>query len=555
MAYLKNLLNRYPVQAFFIVWLLVNLIQAGGTELLDDEAYYWVYSHYLDWGYFDHPPMIAILIKVGYSIFHNELGVRLFLALMNTATLFLVYRLLPEKDNKLFYAIAGSMAVLQIGGILAVPDIPLTFFTALFFWQYKKFLDNSNLANSLLLGWVMALMLYSKYHGVLIILLTLASNPKLFRQWQAYLAALFGAALFLPHLIWQYNNGFPSVQYHLMERNAPAYRFSFTSEYLLGQVLLAGPLIGWLLLWAAAKYKSKDPLTKALKYSMVGFYLFFLISTLKGRVEANWTVPALVPLIILAHSYLASHGQAARWVYRLFAPTLILIVLARVYLLTDIKPLTARFKDEMHNNKTWAASIKSTSGGLPVIFLNSYQRPSKYWFYTGDTSYSLNTTMYRRNNYNFWPVEASLQGRTLYAVDFIFGREDNHTRIPTDKGETFGKKIDGFQANSSIRLLPSNRKFLVTDGTIEPFDLDIKQNGPQPLTGAPAQNMVFDIYMGDSLMSRSALLLKAKGDQWQATPEGRITLAPGKYKAKLGLATWHPNLYSQNSPAMELVVE
>ena len=63
-------------------------------------------------------------------------------------------------------AMAASMAVLQIGGVLAVPDIPLTFFTALFFWQYKQFLEKNSVASALLLGLVMALMLYSKYHGM-----------------------------------------------------------------------------------------------------------------------------------------------------------------------------------------------------------------------------------------------------------------------------------------------------------------------------------------------------------------------------------------------------
>ena len=45
--------------------------------------------------------------------------------------------MLLRENDRLFYAIVLSMGVLQIGGILAVPDIPLAFFTALFFWQYK----------------------------------------------------------------------------------------------------------------------------------------------------------------------------------------------------------------------------------------------------------------------------------------------------------------------------------------------------------------------------------------------------------------------------------
>jgi len=157
---------------FYGGWLLINLLQAGMTELFDDEAYYWVYSHYLDWGYFDHPPMIALLIKAGYFLVRNELGVRLLTVILSTGTLLVIERLLPKKNDLLFYAIACSMAVLQIGGIMAVPDIPLLFFSALFFLQYRRFLHRMNSANATLLGLLMALMLYSKYHAVLVICFT-----------------------------------------------------------------------------------------------------------------------------------------------------------------------------------------------------------------------------------------------------------------------------------------------------------------------------------------------------------------------------------------------
>ena len=73
MSTLLRSIRQHPSTWFYCCWLLVNLVQAAGTELLHDEAYYWVYSHYPDWGYFDHPPMIALLIKAGYAIFPNEL--------------------------------------------------------------------------------------------------------------------------------------------------------------------------------------------------------------------------------------------------------------------------------------------------------------------------------------------------------------------------------------------------------------------------------------------------------------------------------------------------
>ena len=55
---------------------LLNFIQAFATGLLFDEAYYWYYAQQLEWGYFDHPPMVAWIIASS-SYIQGELGVRL----------------------------------------------------------------------------------------------------------------------------------------------------------------------------------------------------------------------------------------------------------------------------------------------------------------------------------------------------------------------------------------------------------------------------------------------------------------------------------------------
>jgi hypothetical protein len=43
------LLKNHRLLLFYIGWFLINIIQAASTELLDDEAYYWLYSRFLDW--------------------------------------------------------------------------------------------------------------------------------------------------------------------------------------------------------------------------------------------------------------------------------------------------------------------------------------------------------------------------------------------------------------------------------------------------------------------------------------------------------------------------
>jgi hypothetical protein len=555
---LTSSIQRRPAIWFYLGWLLINLVQSFGTELLHDEAYYWVYSQYPAWGYFDHPPMIALLIKMGYLLFPNELGVRFFIALMNTATLWLVHQLLLKKDDVLFYAITASMGVLQIGGILAVPDIPLTFFTALFFWQYKRFLEKDNWLQGLLLGIVMAGMLYSKYHGILIIFFTVLSNLRLAINPRAWLAVMTGVALFYPHLHWQYIHDFPSVSYHLKERNAPVYRFSFTLEYVAGQILLAGPLIGFFLLRAANQYKTTTVFSRSLQWSMWGFYGFFLISTFKGRVEANWTVPALVPVIILSHAWLTEKIEQRRWIFKLFSPSLILVVIVRLYMLSDIDALTRIFKDELHGNAAWAAAIKAKSNDLPVVFLNSYQRPSKYWFYSGDTSFAVNTTNYRRTNYNFWPIEREWQGKTVLLADNGLASINGSFPIETIRGPITAVVDSNLQSFSHIQLTVIQPQVEGEKGAQLKLLVEVsKESTPafeKLMPGYTIENgMIADLFLGKLMVQRLNLKAEKVGySNYQLSSRDSISLEPGQYILKLGLPTSISNQYSQNSAALPI---
>jgi hypothetical protein len=409
-------LNRNHRLLFYGTWLLLGLMQAALTELQDDEAYYWVYSRFLDWGYFDHPPLTGLLVKMGYAIFPNELGVRLFPLLLNILSLFIIERLTTNKNPILFYAIALSIAVLQITGFVAVPDIPLIFFTALFFWFYKKFLGNNSVLNSILLGLSIALLFYSKYHAVLIVAFTLLSNLKLFAKPKVYLVAVVALILFLPHLWWQYQHDWVSFKYHLFESNVNKYKFSFTTDYIVGQLLLPGPIAGFLILPAAFLYNCKDKTERALKFTMIGIYAFFLVSSFRGRVEANWTSPVLVSLMVLSHQFFNEHMKWRNWLFKLLPITLLLVLFGRIVMIEDIIPVK-ELKNRYHAWKEWPKEMKEKTKGYPIVFSNSYQRASKYWFYSGQPTYSQNWYRERKNNYNFWPIEDSMLGKPNYFLD------------------------------------------------------------------------------------------------------------------------------------------
>ena len=458
---MKDFFRKHHRLLFYGSWLLLGFIQAYCTQLDDDEAYYWVYSKFLAWGYFDHPPMIALMIKAGYFFFKNELGVRLFSVLLSAGSIYVIEKIIRPKVVLLFYAVVLSVGVFQISGIMAAPDIPLIFFTAVFFYCYKKFISQQSLYTSLLLGIACALMLYSKYHGVLVMFFTFLSNLKLLRRYHIYLAGSIALLCFLPHLWWQYQHNWPSIQYHLFERNADNYKFSFTIEYLFGQILLAGPIAGFILLPACLKYKPMNETEKALRFSMFGVYIFFLLSTLKGRVEANWTAVVIIPLIVLSYLFLVERPKWSFVLLKTLPFTLLLVLFARVALVIDILPVP-ELQKRFHGWKDWPQKMKEKTNGLPVVFYGSYQRASKYWFYTGQMSYSLNGYLGRRNNYDYWPIEDSLLGKPVFVMD-THRLDEFPDSIKTPIG-WIGYRLDPFfYSFTKIKIIVSPKKILAKE--------------------------------------------------------------------------------------------
>ena len=541
---------------FYTSWLLLALAQAASTELIADEAYYWVYSRFPAWGYFDHPPMIAFIIKSGYAIFHNELGVRLICALLGTMTILITESLTERKNPFLFYTIVLSIGVLQIAGFLAVPDTPLLFFTALFFYTYRSFIKNTNWKNTLLLAIAISLLFYTKYHGLLIVLFTFLSNIKLFTRWETWLAGFFVLVLYAPHLLWQWDHDWVSFRYHLFESNVSAYKFSYTTDYLLGQILLAGPLAGLILFPAALMYKVKTQTEKALKFTLIGIYLIFLISSFRGKVEVNWTMPAIIPLIVLSHQFLIDKISWIKPLKIIAFVSLLLIIAARIYLVVDIGPdnsTRGRFR-----NKAWAKTIVKKTGETPVVFYNSYQRASLFWFYSGVPSHSHNWYGDRRSNYNFWPTESNLLGKKVFIAD-IYGINTFSDSVETRKG-VVGLTFDTmYAALGGIQLIPSKNKININQERNISFkcrEVMSYRDGGMFRDGVP--EFKTEIYAG---VFNGKELIKEINTGVAAGEVGTIYLPlsfdnipPGKYILRFGIKSKN-YLVTHNSEKIDLIIK
>ena len=185
------------VAVWLAVWWVLNLIEAGCTELANDEAYYHLFALQPAWGYFDHPPMTALLVRLGGLVAGGELGVRLFFTLLQPLYLYVFWRLVrpaeaTRRDAALYVVLSAATLILELYGFIAVPDGPLMMTAALFLWTFRNFAERRPLA-WLWMGVAMAAMAYSKYHGALVVIFCLAANPRLLLR-----PGLYDAAVMLP---------------------------------------------------------------------------------------------------------------------------------------------------------------------------------------------------------------------------------------------------------------------------------------------------------------------------------------------------------------------
>jgi hypothetical protein len=455
----QNVNSKKLLYGFIAIVTVLNILQAYLTGLHPDEAYYWVYAQFLDWGYFDHPPFVALFIKAGISIVHNTLGLRLITVLSYATSIYLLWLIVKKyvANVLLFVLTISSILLFHVYSFITTPDVPLFFFSVLFLYCYQIYLKENKVKWAILLGIICAGLMYSKYHGILLIFFILLSNLNLFKRKNFYLVIGLAVVLCLPHLYWQYLNGYPSFYYHLIDRSATPYRLDFTAQYFLDQVLMMGPLVGWLLFYYGIKLKAKEDLfLRGLKFVFYGVFVFFFLSTFKGRVQAQWPLIEFIALFIMAYIYAGKnihHFIKYKW---LFGINIFLLLLARFIIMGTI-PLANQiiFVAGFQNYDKWAIQIDSAAKGNKVLFLDGFQEASYFNFYTQSLNgVAYNSINYRQTQYDLWPLENEIQGKKVLIIGEGETKDQESFNINTIKGIYNGTWIDSVRFYPKINFEP-----------------------------------------------------------------------------------------------------
>ncbi|MES2522056.1 MAG: glycosyltransferase family 39 protein [Gemmatimonadota bacterium] len=433
------------VGAFVVRTLLASLV-----PLLPDETYYWEWTRRLEAGYFDHPPGVALLVRLGTLLVGDTTaGVRAGPAIAalvtHAAATVLAWQFAGRgRDGASAAARAAALVALvplaTLGLVLATPDAAL-FATAMLALLGVERALAAPLRSWRSTGWwtVAGIALggafVAKYTAVLLpmgLVIACIVHPALrarFREAGPWLASAIALALFAPVVVWNILNEWISFRFQLGHGFNPGARGNpLTRELELvgGQVGLASPVLFVLMAiaiivalrdgWSERNTtRPTDPSARRFAFGVIAAVpmLFFAISAWRRPVEANW--PALIypgAIVLLATS---REGWARGRAWRIgLGIAAVLLVVVSLQAWRPLLPLAPR-KDPIARAHGWAELAAATGVAMRDPFLNGtvdrwtaadrYQDASELAFHMPGqpTVFALNLGG-RPNQYDLWPT-------------------------------------------------------------------------------------------------------------------------------------------------------
>src|SRR6202045_3318941 len=294
----------------------LRLVGATWTPLTFDEAYFWMWSKHLAFGYYDHPPGVAVLIRLGTMIAGDTgLGVRLVSILLALPMSFALFRTAAilfggQRVAATATILLNVTLMAAIGTLIVTPDSPLLVASSFVLFFLAKVLETGRGAWWLAVGAAVGVALLSKYTALLFgpaILIWLVSVPRL-RRWLIspwpYLGGIVALAIFSPVIHWNADHEWVSFIKQIGRSRIEGFKPSFIGELIPTQIAFATPLVfalGVMGLYALLRRDGGAVAARTLiNATFWTIALYFIWHSLHARVEANWFAPVYPAFAIAA---------------------------------------------------------------------------------------------------------------------------------------------------------------------------------------------------------------------------------------------------------------
>lgn len=315
-----------------LVHLATNLF--GGYGIFRDEFYYIACSKHMAWGYVDQPPFSIAALWLNRHMFGDSLfALRLLPAVAGAATVFLAGLIARKLGGGRFAQALAACSVLAAPLILGMNSCFSMNSFDLFFWTLALYLiavsaENDGSKYWLFLGVVLGLGLLNKisvlWLGAGLFVGLLLTAPRKLLTKKTWFTAGIALLIFMPHVIWQIVNHFPTLEFI---RNASAEKYAAVSplKIALEQVLNMNPLTLVFWLPGLVYFLAARPV-RAFRILPVIYLAVFTILAVNGSSKSEYLGP-LFPMLF-ALGAVAGERFIARFKRGWLKPVALLLLLA-----------------------------------------------------------------------------------------------------------------------------------------------------------------------------------------------------------------------------------
>ncbi len=295
--------DRQRTLCLILFLTLGRLIIGAVLGLGVDESHYVMYARHPAWGYFDHPPMVAVFGLLTRPFGHHPFWIRLGPVLCSAMAMVLLRKLaltMGYRERAAFFAVVALnlMPGFHVLAPALLPDAWLNVFwmaTLLAAWTA---LHRTSYIPWLATGLAFGMALMSKYHGILLpafLALFVLTTPK-YRHWMfrphAYLAGMIGLLVFLPNIVWNARNDWISYAFQIAHGSGGGeLRIGNVLEAVGGQLAFAGPVLMLLLpaaAWTVWRDTSRHDADRFLVWTSLPVFLFFGGIGSFGKILPHW---------------------------------------------------------------------------------------------------------------------------------------------------------------------------------------------------------------------------------------------------------------------------
>lgn len=293
-------------QRTLILTLAIKLALAFFLPMSGDEAYFITWAKHLDFGYYDHPPMVGWILYLMRLIGDGELIMRLPAVLVSTAVGMGIYRLLKPLDAEraAWVAIIFLISPVNVLGVLITTDTPLILFVFLSVYALVRALENNRPSWYLLSGVALGLAFLSKYFAVLLGLAYLAFflfTPPRRQRWPGFALLVLAAMPFVAlNVYWNYSHCWNNILFNLYNRNEGAVlSHKHVLAYLGTTLYLMTPPVVYY--WWQQRTAVKPVTQNSFRLYAFAFWVpmaCFLVLSLKKTIGLHWVL-AFYPFFYL----------------------------------------------------------------------------------------------------------------------------------------------------------------------------------------------------------------------------------------------------------------